>query len=112
MIRTTGPHGARGGVGAVESFIVNVGDGPVRTCIACRQKADRSELTRFVHRPDQHPAVVHDVSATLPGRGAWVHPNEKCLAKARTTAAFARAFRTKITASDLPRQDTEPTENG
>ena len=112
MIRTTGPLGASGGAGAVESFIVNVGDGPVRTCIACRQKAGRDELTRFVFRPDQHPAVVHDVSATLPGRGAWVHPAEKCLNKGLTTAAFARSFRTKITASDLPRPDTEPKENG
>ncbi|WP_309136029.1 YlxR family protein [Brevibacterium oceani] len=112
MIRTTGPLGASRGAGAVESFIVNAGDGPVRTCIACRQKDDRNALTRFVFRPDQHPAVVHDVSATLPGRGAWVHPDEKCLTKARTTAAFARAFRTKITASDLPRPDTEPKENG
>ncbi|WP_209323272.1 YlxR family protein [Brevibacterium renqingii] len=91
---------------------MNAGDGPLRTCIACRQKADRSELTRFVFRPDQRPAVVHDVSATLPGRGAWVHPDEKCLAKARTAAPFARAFRTKITASDLPRLETEPKENG
>ncbi|WP_092012464.1 YlxR family protein [Brevibacterium siliguriense] len=91
---------------------MNVGDGPERTCIACRQKAGRDELTRFVFRPDQHPAVVHDVSATLPGRGAWVHPDVKCLNKALTTAAFARSFRTKITASDLPRIDTEPIQNG
>ncbi|MGO1175887.1 MAG: YlxR family protein [Brevibacterium aurantiacum] len=89
-----------------------VGAAPRRTCIACRQKADRGELTRFVIRPDQHPAIVHDVSATLPGRGAWVHPDATCLKKALTAASFARAFRTKVTASDLPRMDTEPKKSG
>ncbi|MCD1285936.1 MAG: YlxR family protein [Brevibacterium sp.] len=91
---------------------MNVGSAPQRTCIACRRKADRDELTRFVIRPGQHPAIVHDVSATLPGRGAWAHPDETCLTKALTTASFARAFRTKVTASDLPRLDDEPNENG
>ncbi|WP_101571189.1 MULTISPECIES: YlxR family protein [unclassified Brevibacterium] len=89
-----------------------VGAAPQRTCIACRQKADRKELTRFVIRPDQHPAIVHDVSATLPGRGVWVHPTATCLKKALTAASFARAFRTKVTASDLPRMDTEPKKSG
>ncbi|WP_347566820.1 YlxR family protein [Brevibacterium sp. ZH18] len=91
---------------------MNVGGAPRRTCIACRKKADRDELTRFVIRPDQHPAIVHDVSATLPGRGAWVHPEASCLKKALTAAPFARAFRTKVTASDLPRMDHEPKKSG
>lgn len=81
-------------------------------CIACRITADRDQLTRFVIRPDQRPAIVHDVSATLPGRGAWVHPDEKCLQRALKSNAFARAFRTKVASSDLPRIDTEPKENG
>nr|WP_227007259.1 YlxR family protein [Brevibacterium sp. XM4083] len=91
---------------------VNAGSAPQRTCIACRQTADRDELMRFVHRPDERPAIVPDVSKTLPGRGAWMHPDAKCLEKARTSAPFARAFRTKITASDLPELDTEPRQNG
>ncbi|WP_113902734.1 DUF448 domain-containing protein [Brevibacterium celere] len=88
------------------------GGAPQRTCIACRNRADRTELMRFVHRPDEHPAIVQDVSATLPGRGAWVHPDAACLEKALASRAFARAFRTKVTPSDLPRIDIEPTENG
>ncbi|QQB16168.1 YlxR family protein [Brevibacterium sp. 2SA] len=91
---------------------MNVGSAPRRTCIACRKTANRDELVRFVHRPDEQPAIVRDVSATLPGRGAWIHPDVECLMKARTPAPFARAFRTKITASDLPELDIEPQKNG
>ena len=112
VIPTTSVGGAGRNRSAVELLTVNAGGAPQRTCIACRQTADRDELTRFVYRPDEQPAIVHDVSATLPGRGAWMHPDAKCLEKARTSAPFARAFRTKITASDLPEPDTEPRLNG
>lgn len=37
--------------------------------------------------------VVPDVSATLPGRGAWVHPTAQCIENSVKRRAFGRALR-------------------
>jgi len=63
---------------------------PVRTCLGCRRRDIRSSLVRVVARDGE--AVV-DQSATLPGRGAWVHPTSECVTAAITRRAFGRALR-------------------
>ncbi|HRN29246.1 MAG TPA: YlxR family protein [Terrimesophilobacter sp.] len=63
---------------------------PVRTCLGCRQRAARSSLVRVVAHSGE--AVV-DARATLPGRGAWVHPNPRCVSTAIERRAFRRALR-------------------
>ena len=66
----------------------------VRTCVGCRSRASRSSLLRVVaHNSD----IVVDPSATLPGRGAWLHPTLECLDKAQTRRAFGRALRVEGT---------------
>ncbi|MCU1558079.1 MAG: hypothetical protein JWN09_2074 [Microbacteriaceae bacterium] len=62
----------------------------VRTCLGCRQRADRSSLLRIVVRNGE---VVADHSATLPGRGAWVHPTLECIETSIKRKAFGRALR-------------------
>ena len=62
----------------------------VRTCIGCRTLAHTSSLLRVVA---QRGTVVPDPSATLPGRGAWVHPTSACVDKAIARKAFGRALR-------------------
>ncbi|WP_082518957.1 YlxR family protein [Leifsonia sp. Leaf336] len=62
----------------------------VRTCVGCRSRAPRSSLLRVVLRNSE---VVADPSATLPGRGAWLHPVDECLDLALTRRAFGRALR-------------------
>jgi predicted RNA-binding protein YlxR (DUF448 family) len=37
--------------------------------------------------------LVVDETATLPGRGAWLHPSPECFHKAVTRRAFGRALR-------------------
>jgi uncharacterized protein len=37
--------------------------------------------------------LVADESATLPGRGAWVHPTNECVQTAIRRRAFVRALR-------------------
>ena len=63
---------------------------PVRTCLGCRQRADTSSLLRVVASGGE---VVPDPSATLPGRGAWVHPTVNCVESAIKKRAFGRALR-------------------
>ena len=67
---------------------------PVRTCIGCRQKAEKSALVRVIATDGR---VEVDESATAPGRGAWLHPTPQCGEKAVKHKAFGRALRTEIT---------------
>jgi len=41
---------------------------------------------------DNHVVTV-DAASNLPGRGAWLHPNQQCLSVAIRRRAFARALR-------------------
>ncbi|MCS5719303.1 YlxR family protein [Herbiconiux sp. CPCC 205763] len=68
---------------------------PVRTCVGCRARATRSSLLRVVAKEvvPEGQALVVDESATLPGRGAWLHPSSECFHTAVTRRAFGRALR-------------------
>lgn len=61
----------------------------VRTCVACRKRASRSDLLRVVSRNGK---LIADDRAVLPGRGAWVHPSGQCLKKAVQRGSFIRAL--------------------
>ena len=77
-------------------------NGPVRTCVGCREKAARQDLVRLVLENDH---VVVDEAASRPGRGAWLHRSPDCLEAAIKRKAFARAFRTSVadaSSLDLP----------
>lgn len=52
---------------------------PIRTCLGCRRRRRRSELTRLVAR---HGAVQVDPGRDQPGRGAWVCPDADCAERA------------------------------
>ncbi|NEM90416.1 YlxR family protein [Galbitalea soli] len=66
---------------------------PVRTCLGCRSRAERSSLLRVVARDG---VVLPDPSATLPGRGAWVHPTSECVDKSISRKALGRALRVAV----------------
>ena len=73
----------------------HLGPGPVRTCVGCRRK-DLATLLVRVALADAgagQPAVVVDLARRLPGRGAWLHPELRCLDLAERRRAFARALR-------------------
>lgn len=60
---------------------------PVRTCIACRQRADQQTLIRLVRQGD---AVVDATMPRLPGRGGYLHPG--CFDLAIRRQAIRRFF--------------------
>ena len=77
-------------------------DGPIRTCIGCRERATKRELLRIVagtdaeDREDPQPGswfVAPDPGGTAAGRGAHLHPTADCLALAERKRAFSRALR-------------------
>ena len=69
--------------------------GPVRTCVGCRKRELAVVLLRVVAVLDGNGecAVTVDIASNLPGRGAWLHPDEQCLHAAIRRRAFARALR-------------------
>ena len=69
--------------------------GPVRTCVGCRKRELATELLRVVAVPTGNGeyAVIVDTATSLPGRGAWLHPDPQCLDAAIRRRAFVRALR-------------------
>jgi len=63
----------------------------MRTCVGCKERAEKSSLLRLVAVGD---VIQPDPQARLPGRGAYLHPNLACLDLARRRRAFSRALRT------------------
>ncbi|HEY2550080.1 MAG TPA: DUF448 domain-containing protein [Streptosporangiaceae bacterium] len=62
----------------------------VRTCVGCGVRAAKSDLLRLVAVGD---VIVADAAARMPGRGAYLHPSQGCLDRARRRRAFPRALR-------------------
>ena len=68
--------------------------GPVRTCVGCRKRELAVELLRVVAvGGNGEYAVTVDPARKLPGRGAWLHPEQECLDAAIRRRAFVRALR-------------------
>ncbi|MHA7222625.1 YlxR family protein [Arthrobacter sp. RHLT1-20] len=82
---------------------------PQRTCIGCRKKGSRSELLRLVADGSGSSAVVLDERRRMAGRGAWLHPSEKCLALAVKRRAFGRALNGATGTTDVERRITAVT---
>jgi predicted RNA-binding protein YlxR (DUF448 family) len=77
-----------------EALAVNEGKGGrghrTRMCAVTRAVLPESALIRFVAAPDG--AVVPDLKAKLPGRGAWVGAERKLVAEAVKRNVFQRAL--------------------
>ncbi|GJE37497.1 RNA-binding protein [Methylobacterium persicinum] len=72
-----------------------------RTCIVTRVAQPPEAMIRFVRGPDG--AVVPDLRARLPGRGAWVSARREAVATALRKNLFSRAFKAPSPAgTDLP----------
>ncbi|MGK5631350.1 YlxR family protein [Streptomyces sp. URMC 123] len=63
---------------------------PERTCVGCRERAAKGDLLRVAVIEDR---CVPDRRGTLPGRGAYLHPDPVCLDLAVRRRALPRAFR-------------------
>jgi predicted RNA-binding protein YlxR (DUF448 family) len=61
---------------------------PVRTCVGCRDRGPSKALMRCVA-----DGKVVRFGRNDPGRGAWIHPQESCLAAADRRHAWSRALK-------------------
>ena len=72
-----------------------------RTCIACREVVESSELIRLVVHPGWR-RVVPDLGGKLPGRGAHVHPLISCIEQVQSSPSRVQgALRTDADVGDL-----------
>ena len=78
---------------------------PERTCVGCRAKRPKSELTRIVRRPDG--TVTADPTGKMEGRGAYVCPDPRCLEKAIQRKALDRGLKTAAPPEALERLRSE-----
>ncbi|WP_018179956.1 YlxR family protein [Jongsikchunia kroppenstedtii] len=62
---------------------------PERTCIGCRATVVVDGLIRLALLDGR---VVVDQRRTLPGRGAWLHPDPQCLRQAMRRKAVGAAL--------------------
>jgi predicted RNA-binding protein YlxR (DUF448 family) len=71
---------------------------PLRTCVGCRVRAGKSDLLRVVAvengaEPARVAVLTPDRHDRLPGRGAYLHLDLRCLDLAERRRAFRRALR-------------------
>lgn len=69
---------------------------PMRQCLGCREMKPKGELIRVVRSPQGEISL--DFKGKKPGRGAYVCPNEQCLARAKKSRSLERAFSAPIDA--------------
>ncbi len=67
---------------------------PERTCIVCRSKKEKKKLLRIVCTAGGE--VILDGRCRLPGRGAYICDDEKCLSLLIKKHALNRAFHREI----------------
>lgn len=64
---------------------------PVRTCVGCRDRENKTDLIRLVRSGG---VIVVDVRQTRPGRGVYLHRRPECWEQAFRRRALARALQT------------------
>lgn len=71
---------------------------PQRTCVACRQKMDKRQLTRVVRTKDD--GLVVDFSGKRAGRGAYLCSRPDCWDLALRTNLLDKALKGPIPAEE------------
>jgi hypothetical protein len=68
-------------------------ESPIRQCVGCGARRDKIELIRVVNNKNQ---ISIDPGGNLPGRGAYICPNNRCLEQARKKNELENALKTKL----------------
>ena len=64
---------------------------PERTCMSCRQKADKESFIRIVK--DKTGQICIDETHKKDGRGMYICNSYECISKAIKTKSVSRAFK-------------------
>ena len=72
---------------------------PQRTCVVCRQKTHKRQLTRIVRIPEGR--VVVDLTGKQAGRGAYLCDRVECWNQALYGDVLKRALKVDVSQKDL-----------
>lgn len=67
---------------------------PMRMCVGCREMKQKRDLLRVVRTPEDE--ILIDFTGKKSGRGAYVCPDEACLARAIKQKQLDRALERSI----------------
>lgn len=70
---------------------------PQRTCVACREKKDKRDLTRFIIADAR---LKIDESGKMNGRGAYLCSQPACWELAAARSLMARVLRVELSHND------------
>ncbi len=70
---------------------------PQRSCVVCREKKDKRELTRLVMTDGR---LQVDMSGKMKRRGAYMCDKSVCWAQATTPTQLSRALRQELSDGD------------
>ena len=67
---------------------------PMRQCVGCREMKNKKEMFRIIKTAENE--ILLDVIGKKNGRGAYICPNEECLAQAIKNKGLERSLKTAI----------------
>ena len=70
---------------------------PLRMCMVCRKRCEKSELIRIVKKSPYE--VLIDSTGKASGRGAYICCSEDCIGQAQKRRVLERAFSMQIDSS-------------
>jgi len=73
---------------------------PIRTCVVCRDKTGKRQLTRVVRTTD---GLFVDPTGKMNGRGAYLCERESCWERVVSSDVLAKALRAPLTEADRER---------
>lgn len=83
---------------------------PVRTCIICRERDAKRQLTRIVRQPDGD--VVLDPTGKMNGRGAYICDSPVCWERAAQGQGLGKALKVEISPAAQERLRVAAMERG
>lgn len=67
---------------------------PMRQCVGCREMKGKKQLLRIIKNSENE--ILLDATGKKNGRGAYICPNEECLAQAIKSKGLERSLKTAI----------------
>lgn len=86
-------------------LMTKVGHTPLRRCLGCRKRRRKDELIRLVSVEGR--SVVVDVVQRMPGRGAYLCNDDRCLRTGINAKAISNAFRKRVVIDENLRKSIE-----
>jgi predicted RNA-binding protein YlxR (DUF448 family) len=85
--------------------MTKLGHIPARRCVVCRRRRSKDELIRLVYTEGR--GVVVDVGQRMPGRGAYLCGDDRCLRRSLDTKVMSSAFGKRVVIDENVRKSIE-----